>query len=91
MYTVNKSDKLQGVCYDIRGPVQREATRLEEEGHRILRLNIGNPTPFGFVTSEGTPEMRDLAKEAGALFLITKPFTSDDFEATLAPVLNKAA
>lgn len=48
MYTVNKSDKLQGVCYDIRGPVQREATRLEEEGHRILRLNIGNPTPFGF-------------------------------------------
>ncbi len=48
MYTVNKSDKLQGVCYDIRGPVQREATRLEEEGHRILKLNIGNPTPFGF-------------------------------------------
>jgi alanine-synthesizing transaminase len=48
MYTFNKSDKLQGVCYDIRGPVQREATRLEEEGHRILKLNIGNPTPFGF-------------------------------------------
>lgn len=48
MYTVYKSDKLQGVCYDIRGPVQREATRLEEEGHRILKLNIGNPTPFGF-------------------------------------------
>lgn len=48
MQTVNKSDKLNGVCYDIRGPVQREAIRLEEEGHRILKLNIGNPTPFGF-------------------------------------------
>jgi alanine-synthesizing transaminase len=48
MYTVYKSDKLKDVCYDIRGPVQREATRLEEEGHRILKLNIGNPTPFGF-------------------------------------------
>ncbi len=47
MYTVGKSDKLNGVCYDIRGPVQREAARLEEEGHRILKLNIGNPTPFG--------------------------------------------
>ncbi len=48
MYTVYKSNKLKDVCYDIRGPVQREATRLEEEGHRILKLNIGNPTPFGF-------------------------------------------
>lgn len=48
MYTIDKSDKLNGVCYDIRGPVQREAMRLEEEGHRILKLNIGNPTPFGF-------------------------------------------
>ena len=48
MFTVNKSDKLRGVCYDIRGPVQEQANRLEEEGHRILRLNIGNPAPFGF-------------------------------------------
>ena len=48
MYTVTKSDKLNGVCYDIRGPVQHRAARLEEEGHRILRLNIGNPAPFGF-------------------------------------------
>ena len=43
-----KSDKLTNVCYDIRGPVLEEATRLEEEGHRILKLNIGNPAPFGF-------------------------------------------
>ena len=44
----NKSDKLHGVCYDIRGPVLEHATRMEEEGHRILKLNIGNPAAFGF-------------------------------------------
>ena len=44
----NKSNKLHNVCYDIRGPVHDEAQRLEEEGHRILKLNIGNPAPFGF-------------------------------------------
>lgn len=43
-----KSSKLDHVCYDIRGPVHREAIRLEEEGHKILKLNIGNPAPFGF-------------------------------------------
>jgi len=45
---INKSNKLSNVCYDIRGPVHEEAQRLEEEGHRILKLNIGNPAPFGF-------------------------------------------
>lgn len=48
METIQKSDKLNGVCYDIRGPVLEHAYRLEEEGHRILKLNIGNPAPFGF-------------------------------------------
>lgn len=43
-----QSQKLADVCYDIRGPVLSEANRLEEEGHRILKLNIGNPAPFGF-------------------------------------------
>lgn len=43
-----KSAKLDQVCYDIRGPVHKEALRLEEEGHKILKLNIGNPAPFGF-------------------------------------------
>jgi alanine-synthesizing transaminase len=47
-----KSDKLKGVCYDIRGPVLREANRMEEEGHRIIKLNIGNPAPFGFDAPE---------------------------------------
>lgn len=48
MKPVERSKKLDGVCYDIRGPVAREAKRMEEEGHRILKLNIGNPAPFGF-------------------------------------------
>ena len=47
MTTILKSDKLDQVCYDIRGPVLQEAKRLEEEGHLITKLNIGNPAPFG--------------------------------------------
>ncbi len=42
-----KSSKLDNVCYEIRGPVLHEAKKLEEEGHRVLKLNIGNPAPFG--------------------------------------------
>lgn len=45
---VMKSQKLADVCYDIRGPVMEEARRLEEEGYRVTKLNIGNPAPFGF-------------------------------------------
>jgi alanine-synthesizing transaminase len=52
MNSIKKSDKLSGVCYDIRGPVLEHAYRLEEEGHRILKLNIGNPAPFGFAAPD---------------------------------------
>jgi alanine-synthesizing transaminase len=45
---LRQSDKLAGVAYDVRGPVLDEAVRLEAEGHKIIRLNIGNPAPFGF-------------------------------------------
>lgn len=45
-----QSQKLANVLYDIRGPVLEEAKRLEAKGHRILKLNIGNPQPFGFET-----------------------------------------
>ncbi|HEX2705895.1 MAG TPA: pyridoxal phosphate-dependent aminotransferase [Candidatus Lustribacter sp.] len=48
MREVTQSRKLAEVCYEIRGPVLDEAKRLEEEGHRILKLNIGNPAAFGF-------------------------------------------
>ncbi|WP_300343851.1 pyridoxal phosphate-dependent aminotransferase [Nesterenkonia sp.] len=43
-----QSPKLASVRYDVRGPIAQEAARLEREGHRITRLNIGNPAPFGF-------------------------------------------
>ena len=49
---VAKSTKLADVCYEIRGPVLAEAHRLEEEGHRILKLNLGNPAPFGVEAPE---------------------------------------
>jgi alanine-synthesizing transaminase len=49
---LRQSRKLQDVCYDIRGPVLQEAKRLEEEGRRIIKLNIGNPAPFGFEAPE---------------------------------------
>ena len=45
---IHKSDKLAHVCYDIRGPILKTAAALEEQGHRIIKLNIGNPAPFGF-------------------------------------------
>lgn len=47
-----KSGKLDNVCYDIRGPVLKEARRLEEEGFDIIKLNIGNPALFGFNVPE---------------------------------------
>ncbi|NLJ09594.1 MAG: aminotransferase, partial [Treponema sp.] len=48
MRMFNKSHKLDNVCYDIRGPVMKEAKRMEAEGFRVLKLNIGNPAAFGF-------------------------------------------
>lgn len=47
----------------------------------------GDTTTFGFVTSESTPAMRDLALEAGAAFLLAKPFSADDFEKLLSSVI----
>ena len=52
MRIIKKSSKLDSVCYDIRGPVHREARRLEEDGYKILKLNLGNPAPFGFDAPE---------------------------------------
>lgn len=52
MKPIQRSDKLRGVCYDIRGPVLQKAKQMEDEGHKILKLNIGNPAPFGFEAPE---------------------------------------
>ncbi len=52
MHPIKKSLKLANVCYDIRGPVLAQARQMEEEGHRIIKLNIGNPASFGFDAPE---------------------------------------
>ena len=52
MRTFTKSHKLDNVLYDVRGPVADEAARMEAAGTHILKLNIGNPAPFGFRTPE---------------------------------------
>ncbi|MFB6434602.1 MAG: pyridoxal phosphate-dependent aminotransferase [Candidatus Malihini olakiniferum] len=48
MSPIEKAKKLDNVCYDIRGQMLKEAKRLEEKGNKVLKLNIGNPAPFGF-------------------------------------------
>lgn len=52
MQPVTKSAKLNNVCYDIRGPVLERAKQMEEEGHKIIKLNIGNLAAFGFDAPE---------------------------------------
>jgi alanine-synthesizing transaminase len=52
MQPILKSSKLANVCYDIRGPVLDRAREMEEEGHHIIKLNIGNPAVFGFDAPE---------------------------------------
>ena len=52
MRTFEKSTKLDNVCYDIRGPVMDEANKMIAQGEKIIKLNIGNPAPFGFEAPE---------------------------------------
>ena len=60
MRTFGKANKLEHVLYDVRGPVVDEASKMEERGLRILKLNIGNPAPFGFnAPEEVIQDMRD--------------------------------
>jgi two-component system chemotaxis response regulator CheY len=54
---------------------------------RQLRAS-GNDVKFGFVTSESTPEMKDQAEAAGALFFIVKPFSAERFDEVFAPILG---
>ncbi len=56
MRTFEKSRKLDNVCYDIRGPVMDEAEKMSAEGIEILKLNIGNPAPFGFCAPDAVIE-----------------------------------
>lgn len=58
---IKQSQKLANVCYDIRGPILSEANKMEEAGERILKLNIGNPAPFGFETPDDI--LKDVIKQ----------------------------
>jgi len=62
-----KSDKLNNVCYDIRGPVLQRAREMEEDGQRIIKLNIGNPAAFGFEVPEEIQQdvIRNMSKAGG--------------------------
>jgi len=65
--TIQKSKKLADVCYDIRGPVLEKARQMEEEGHKIIKLNIGNLAPFGFDAPEEIVQdmIRNMGNAAG--------------------------
>jgi len=65
--SVLKSKKLDNVCYDIRGPVLAHAKRMEEEGHRIIKLNIGNPAAFGFEAPDEITQdvVRNMSRASG--------------------------
>ena len=67
MKTVQKSAKLANVLYDIRGPIMDAARQMEEEGHKIIRLNIGNLAVFGFDAPEEIQQdmIRNLGNSAG--------------------------
>ena len=67
MHPLHKSNKLNNVCYDIRGPVLQRARQMEEEGHRIIKLNIGNPAAFGFEVPEEIQQdvIRNMGKAGG--------------------------
>ena len=67
MKSITKSAKLANVCYDIRGPIMDAARRMEEEGHKIIKLNIGNLAPFGFDSPDEIQQdmIRNLPNSAG--------------------------
>lgn len=67
MKTVLKSAKLANVCYDIRGPIMDAAKQMEEDGHKIIKLNIGNLAVFGFDAPEEIQQdmIRNLPNSAG--------------------------
>jgi alanine-synthesizing transaminase len=67
MKLITKSAKLANVCYDIRGPIMERAKQMEEEGHKIIKLNIGNLAVFGFDSPEEIQQdmIRNLPNSAG--------------------------
>lgn len=84
----NGQEALDAILSDPPGLVLSDWNMPEMSGIELLRaLNERQvKIPFGFVTSEGTPEMRQLAADAGARFLVAKPFTADDLQTALTGI-----
>ena len=74
-----KSKKLDNVHYELRGPILKKANQLEEEGQKILKLNIGNPAPFGF--DEPEEIMQDIIHQlpAAQCYVDSKGLSSGRF------------
>ncbi|PZR54156.1 response regulator [Xylanimonas oleitrophica] len=85
----NGAEALEAIREDEPDVVLSDWNMPEMTGIDLLRRlrAEGYGTPFGFVTSEGSPEMRQTAEAAGALFLIAKPFTPEAFRDVIEPVL----
>ena len=78
MREFKKSSKLNNVLYDVRGPVVEAAERMEKAGTQVLKLNIGNPAPFGFRTpDEVIYDMRHQLTECEGCLLYTSPSPRD--------------
>ncbi|HVS67797.1 MAG TPA: response regulator [Mycobacteriales bacterium] len=86
----NGSEGLSMVESESPGLVLSDWNMPEMNGLEFLKTlrQRGSDVPFGFVTSEGTPAMREQASDAGALFLIAKPFTADTFATQLGSVVT---
>lgn len=84
----NGQEALDMILSDPPGLILCDWNMPEMNGIDLLHALNGKDIkiPFGFVTSEGTPEMRKTAEEAGARFLVAKPFTADDLEAAIGKV-----
>ncbi|MBN1824887.1 MAG: response regulator [Candidatus Eisenbacteria bacterium] len=80
-------DAIQAAAPDL---VLSDWNMPEMSGIELLEelKKAGTDVKFGFVTSEGTEDMKKTAADAGALFLIVKPFTADNFRDTLSPILG---
>jgi two-component system, chemotaxis family, chemotaxis protein CheY len=87
---VDGADALDKVAAEAPDLVLSDWNMPNKTGIELLRdlRGGGNQIPFGFVTSEGSEEMRETAKTAGAMFLIAKPFTADHFTDELAGMLG---
>lgn len=84
------ADALDKVAAEAPDLVLSDWNMPNKTGIELLRdlRGGGNEIPFGFVTSEGSEEMRETAKAAGAMFLIAKPFTADHFSDALSGMLG---